>query len=906
MSTINSINSNIAIQTALGGTGIVSPTIHCLLVGDGTSAMTIIANGTTGQVLTAATGADPAWGAASSGGVPSIAGTANQITESGSPGATTLSIPSVFIGPGSVTATTTLESNGGTIISYLNTATTTSPIIEFQKQRSGGAITSGDGLGILSFQGYEGAASGYITGASITSVNSGTIAANRLAGNLVFSTHPDSATSVNPTARMIINTTGTVTINAPDSGDGLDVLGTIGCQLAITANSTAPVFNFTKARSLSIVSGDGLGTINFQGYNTVPAIITGAAITSVSSGTIAANRIAANLTFWTHPDAATSANPIARMLIAPTGEVTINAPDSGVGLTVAAGGLTVAAGVAGVSVSNINMVTINTSTGQFGSATVPSSGVGTINSITADSGPAQTGPGVALVGTANQISVISSGAGPTITFSTPSVFIAPGSIASTTDITVGDDLNLPNCSSSSTGVVYQNFLLGSGSYANQSLISTYGDNGVNVCGYNTFVGRGTGNFTLTRGNGGARQNTALGSGVDFSGTTHGNLYQLTTGAYNTALGSYTGIGVSSGNGNTIIGAYAGTTITTGSDNLIIGSGIDVEGGSSLSAGDSNNIVICNTGTSSTSNTTWLGTDGTGAGQQSQTYIAGNVQAARNFKLLATSSTVGSLTIGIYNALNMYGGNFFAGGSVNFTTTGTSNVIISADSGSLTSASSNTVVGFDSITNLSSGIGNCVFGASTLDNLMTGSDNVVVGYSSAANYSGSESWNIIIGNNVGATSSESSVLRIGNSTNATPGAGVLSKAYIQGITGGAGTTAAVFVNTDGLLGTTVSSRKYKENIKDMGSQSSSILDLRPVTFVYTSEEIAKGRPSNKQYGLIAEEVHDVLPDLVNYEFDQPESLKYHDLPAMLLNELKKAILRIDALEETIKDLRKEGQ
>ena len=106
---------------------------------------------------------------------------------------------------------------------------------------------------------------------------------------------------------------------------------------------------------------------------------------------------------------------------------------------------------------------------------------------------------------------------------------------------------------------------------------------------------------------------------------------------------------------------------------------------------------------------------------------------------------------------------------------------------------------------------------------------------------------------------------------------------------------LLVDSANQLGTVSSSIRYKENVLDMDNVSSAILKLRPVTFDL------KNRPSSKrQVGLIAEEAYEVMPDLVVHNMDgEIESVKYHDLPALLLNELQKAVKRIEVLEAQVK-------
>ena len=142
------------------------------------------------------------------------------------------------------------------------------------------------------------------------------------------------------------------------------------------------------------------------------------------------------------------------------------------------------------------------------------------------------------------------------------------------------------------------------------------------------------------------------------------------------------------------------------------------------------------------------------------------------------------------------------------------------------------------------------------------------------------------NSVG-TANDNNTLRIGQGTG--PSSGFLNKAYICGINGIAVTGAAVLVSASDQLGITVSSRRFKDNIEDMGDYSSSILNLRPVTFTMKGDQQIVP-------GLIAEEVAEVMPDLVVYSASGDiSSVKYHELPAMLLNELQKALARIEVLE-----------
>jgi hypothetical protein len=109
-----------------------------------------------------------------------------------------------------------------------------------------------------------------------------------------------------------------------------------------------------------------------------------------------------------------------------------------------------------------------------------------------------------------------------------------------------------------------------------------------------------------------------------------------------------------------------------------------------------------------------------------------------------------------------------------------------------------------------------------------------------------------------------------------------------------------IDSNGNLGTISSSRRYKEDIQDMGDTSSGLLRLRPVTFRYKQPFNDGSKPM--QYGLIAEEVAEVYPDLVARTADgRIETVKYQVLDSMLLNELQKQNAAIAAQQEQIRSL-----
>ena len=125
--------------------------------------------------------------------------------------------------------------------------------------------------------------------------------------------------------------------------------------------------------------------------------------------------------------------------------------------------------------------------------------------------------------------------------------------------------------------------------------------------------------------------------------------------------------------------------------------------------------------------------------------------------------------------------------------------------------------------------------------------------------------------------ESNTIRIGNST--------IDATFIRGISGStAAGGAAVFVTSNGHLGTTTSSRRFKDEIKPIGNASEAILALRPVSFRYKKDIDPLGIP---EFGLVAEEVEKVNPALVIRDPEgRPYTVRYEQVNAMLLNEFLK--------------------
>jgi septal ring factor EnvC (AmiA/AmiB activator) len=127
---------------------------------------------------------------------------------------------------------------------------------------------------------------------------------------------------------------------------------------------------------------------------------------------------------------------------------------------------------------------------------------------------------------------------------------------------------------------------------------------------------------------------------------------------------------------------------------------------------------------------------------------------------------------------------------------------------------------------------------------------------------------------------------------------IGNTYIAGIFDGPSVGGSeVFVTSTGELGTISSSQRFKEDIEDMGDASAALMKLRPVVFHYKTAY--DDGAHQLQYGLIAEEVAKVYPELVQLDKEGlPRSVRYHFLSSMLLNEAQKQRAALDQQAETI--------
>jgi len=189
----------------------------------------------------------------------------------------------------------------------------------------------------------------------------------------------------------------------------------------------------------------------------------------------------------------------------------------------------------------------------------------------------------------------------------------------------------------------------------------------------------------------------------------------------------------------------------------------------------------------------------------------------------------------------------------------------------------------------------------------------LGFFAGSNLNDGGANNIFIGN-VGPVpiGSESNTIRIGTQfpSVATVGNPPVERhllprhtaTYIAGITGTGVMGTAVMINSNGKLGVAPSSARFKQDIQSMDKASEAILGLKPVTFRYKKEVDADRTP---QFGLVAEDVEKVIPDLVVRDADgKAYTVRYEAVNAMLLNEFLKEHRQVQEQQKEIDALRSE--
>ena len=319
------------------------------------------------------------------------------------------------------------------------------------------------------------------------------------------------------------------------------------------------------------------------------------------------------------------------------------------------------------------------------------------------------------------------------------------------------------------------------------------------------------------------------------------LQSLTTGSANTAIGWYSLFGTSSGSFNTAVGAGA-LDLNTADNNTAVG----------VAA-----LLLNTTGIENTANGRAAlefndtGTNNTAVGSKALlSNTTGNLNTAIGVEALEHN------TIGHDNTAN--------GTAALFNnTTGMQNTAngVSALS-SNTTGSFNTATGVAALVNNTTGSGNTALGVGAGSNQTIGDDNIYIGSSGVSGVAG-----------------ESNSCYIGS---------IVNQPSPNGI--------QVFINSNNKLGTSVSSARFKENIKPMAKASEGLYALAPVAFRYKKEIDPAG---TSQLGLVAEDVEKVNPDLVVRDTEgKPYSVRYDQVNAMLLNEFLKEHRKVEQLEKKV--------
>ena len=245
----------------------------------------------------------------------------------------------------------------------------------------------------------------------------------------------------------------------------------------------------------------------------------------------------------------------------------------------------------------------------------------------------------------------------------------------------------------------------------------------------------------------------------------------------------------------------------------------------------------------------------------------------------------SNTTGGYNTADGYQA-LYSNTAGNYNTATGSQALYSS-ANAIGSNNNNTADGYQALYSNTAGTTNTAVGANALYYCKTGDNNIAIGWAAGSSLATGNN-NIYIGSD--AHTADNNTIRIG-------GIGIQTTTCIAGIYGAtASPGVAVYVDANGHLGTIPSSQRFKANIRDMGSASEAILALRPVAFRYKPEIDPTGTP---QFGLVAEEVERISPDLVVCDKQgQAYTVRYEAVNAMLLNEFQKQHEHVKAQDEVI--------
>jgi trimeric autotransporter adhesin len=368
------------------------------------------------------------------------------------------------------------------------------------------------------------------------------------------------------------------------------------------------------------------------------------------------------------------------------------------------------------------------------------------------------------------------------------------------------------------------------------------------------------------------------------------LDSVTTGINNTALGTGALTADTGGDYNVAVGNGALQSNTTGFQNMAIGAEAladNIVGNFNMGIGF--RALFMNTGSRNS---------------------AVGAAALRNNTTASDNTAIGSTAM----RENTTGETNTAIGSAALTLNTTSGANVAVGDAALTVYNGldagidgfNTALGSIALTALTEGFQNTAVGRRALQAVTVGNNNVAVGWRTG-NILTTGNGNTFLGTLAGSLEGPNvdNVICLGESGDTNGGEQTSNRCYIGQIfgitTGNVG--SPVLIDFDGQLGTISSSRRFKKDIKPMDQASEAILALKPVTFHYKDRRDGKKAQETPEFGLIAEDVAEVNPDLVvNDKNGEIYSVRYEVVNVMLLNEFLKEHKKVEEQQASIADLK----
>jgi hypothetical protein len=358
--------------------------------------------------------------------------------------------------------------------------------------------------------------------------------------------------------------------------------------------------------------------------------------------------------------------------------------------------------------------------------------------------------------------------------------------------------------------------------------------------------------------------------------------------FNTFEGENALINDTTGAANTAFGWFALFTNLDGSFNTGLGAGaLDFNNGSDNTAVGVAALLLNSTGLDNTA---------VGAAAMEFNDTANNGVAVGSFALNSNVSGDDNTAIG-FEALE-------------FNVSGVTNAALGTFAAQNTNAAFNTAIGGFALQANTAGTENTAVGAGAMESGDGGSNNTAVGFLAGVSITGSG--NTFIGSNAGtippATGEYNNTILLGHlgDDDANDPDGRAYIGNVRDVATGNADAVPVLIDSDGQLGTINSSRRFKTDIKPMDQTSEAILALKPVTFHYKDGDTKKAKQT-PQYGLIAEDVAAVNPDLIVRDKDGAiYSVRYDAVNVMLLNEFLKEHKKVEEQQANISQLKSDLQ